>query len=82
MTAALAVGVARAALLEQLRGHGVPVEERLVPQAELEAAEGLWLTNALRGPRPAVLLGRAAEPPIRGPEGALLISAWHRLVEG
>lgn len=73
-------GVARAALLERLSAHGVKVDVRPIQLMEAEAAEGLWLTNALRGPRQAVLVDRQGEPPSAGTQGALLVSAWHRLV--
>lgn len=54
-------GVARTVLLHRLRSIGASVDERPLHVEELDRAR-LWSTNAVHGPRPAVLVGRESEP--------------------
>jgi branched-subunit amino acid aminotransferase/4-amino-4-deoxychorismate lyase len=50
-------GIGRAWTLARLRDASVRVAERPIPQTELCRATALMLTNAVYGPRPAVVLG-------------------------
>jgi branched-subunit amino acid aminotransferase/4-amino-4-deoxychorismate lyase len=60
-------GVARAALLDALRAAGRPAVEGRLALGDLQRAEALWVTNAVHGPRPAVLVHPPALP--GGPPG-------------
>lgn len=52
-------GIARAVLLAAARARGLPVAERRCDLADLHRAEALATSNAVHGPRPAVVLGAA-----------------------
>lgn len=57
-------GITRARLMEMARGLGIPVRECLLREADLRAAQGLFLTNTLIGLWPVRSLeGRALPVP-------------------
>jgi branched-subunit amino acid aminotransferase/4-amino-4-deoxychorismate lyase len=70
-------GVARAALIDELTNASVAVVERDIWLAELEPGAAVFVTNAVHGPRPAVV-GTAAAPPAR--LDARVADAWQRVV--
>jgi branched-chain amino acid aminotransferase len=74
-------GVARAVLIENMASDGVTVEQRDLAPAELDAAEGLWVTNAVYGPLRAALVDR---PAVRESDtfGRALATAWERALGG
>src|SRR5690606_10621890 len=64
-------GVARQVLLEGLAAAGSPAEERELGLDELARAERLVVTNAVHGPRPAVLEGQGGAAAGTGALGPL-----------
>ena len=62
-------GIARAGLIERVRRHGGTVAIRDIDRAELGTAVAVVVTNAVHGPRPAILEGRGAAS-IEALEGA------------
>ena len=64
-------GIARAVLLEGLASAGHEVIEREIGERELSGARGLWVTNAVYGPRPAAMAGGPAPSP-----DPLLAAIW------
>lgn len=72
-------GIARGVLIERLEHGPHPIEVRTCGVGELMAAPSVVVTNAVHGPRAAVVLGSHADPE---PEGAgerrirLLRRAW------
>lgn len=67
-------GIARARLLAAARQRGLPVAERRCDLADLHRAEALAHTNAVHGPRPAMLLGHA--PPAVRFADTELVPLW------
>jgi branched-subunit amino acid aminotransferase/4-amino-4-deoxychorismate lyase len=68
-------GLARARVLELAAGRGIPAEETPVGLAELDAADEVFLTNALAGPVPLSRIG-GRELPAPGPVASVLRAAW------
>lgn len=67
-------GVARALVLELARADGMEVRETSVDESDLDDAEEIFLTNAVRGPMPVVeSCGRLLGP---GALTARLSAAW------
>jgi para-aminobenzoate synthetase/4-amino-4-deoxychorismate lyase len=67
-------GIARARLLAALRARGLPVAERRCELGDLHRAEALAHSNAVHGPRPAVLVGAA--PPAVAFVDTELVPLW------
>jgi branched-subunit amino acid aminotransferase/4-amino-4-deoxychorismate lyase len=73
-------GIARAALLEQAVLAGVRTAERACGLGDVHRAEALAHSNAVYGPRPAVLLGpaggvgKADSRPVRGPADSVIVA--------
>ena len=67
-------GVARQLLMDELAARGTPVSERRVQRRDLESAAGIWVTNAVYGPRTAALIPRPA------PSGNPLADAWRDIL--
>jgi len=67
-------GIARARLLAALRARGLPVAERRCDLGDLHRAEALAHSNAVYGPRPAVLVGAA--PPTVAFVDTELVPLW------
>ena len=65
-------GVGRAVVLAGLRDRGAPVQEVDITVAEVRAADAIFLTNAVHGPRPAALLDGRAPQPVPG----AVLEAW------
>jgi D-alanine transaminase len=64
-------GITRDLALELMRAHGVPCEERPVSEAELRAADEIWLTSSAREILPITVLdgkpvGTGKPGPVRG----------------
>ncbi len=72
-------GVARGLLLGGLRARGIPIAERRITRDELPGALRLWSSNAVHGPRIAVLV---PGPPRHGAgQGLELLAAlWSELL--
>lgn len=75
-------GIARAVLLDAMAARGIEVVERACDLGDLHRATALAVSNAVHGPRPAVLMrvrGRG-EPDVVPPANAvdLLRACWER----
>lgn len=69
-------GIARAVLLDALRARGARVAEGDHSLDTLRASDAIFVTNAVRGPRPALLDGG---PPL--PTGEPLAALWREALE-
>jgi para-aminobenzoate synthetase/4-amino-4-deoxychorismate lyase len=65
-------GIARARLLEVARRRGVATAERVCKLDDLHRARGLAVSNAVHGPRHAVLLAAGRRPAVENPDDRLL----------
>ena len=68
-------GIARAILLESCGRAGIRVDERPLGADELRRAERIWSSNAVHGPRPAVILDGAPPAPVENRDD-LLARVW------
>lgn len=70
-------GITRDLALELMRAHGVPCEERAVSEAELRAADEIWLTSSSREILPITRLdGRAIAAGNPGPLHARVFALY------
>lgn len=72
-------GIARALLLERAAAAGVAVAERACDLADLHRAAALAVSNAVHGPRPAVLLAAGAVRPV-APSDTRLAALWRAVL--
>ena len=49
-------GITRDLIVELCQGHGVPIEEREIPEAELRSADEIWLSSSTKEVVPVVSL--------------------------
>ncbi len=64
-------GIARALLLERARSVGIPVQERPCYLGDLHRAQSMCVSNAVHGPRSAILVGGPV-----GEAGSSLARLW------
>ncbi|MEY4243380.1 MAG: hypothetical protein RLZZ245_965 [Verrucomicrobiota bacterium] len=72
-------GIARGLVLEIAQTLGIPSAERALRMADLEAADEIFLSSAIRGPVPVSRLGEKCLTP--GPVGKKLRGEWIQRIQ-